>query len=310
MNNKNKINYTTENSLFFTIARMNPPTPGHLYLIQKLIEEALIRNVDKAYVILSKTNSDNENPIDCKDKINILEDNLTSMTTTVKIKMIENRVKGLNPEKIKSFEMKFVCVGEKESSPFQTLGRILYFDYKDINDINMFVILGDDRQNMVDSLVDMFYEKKPNIKSIDSLILKRESMKEYKNLNKSKLEETDMKNVPISAFSASFVRKIVDYDLKDKFFEIYKPFLKDNDKIENLYNLIKTGLLKPFPKTKVERIGPLKYSYPLIKNEEMSRRNVEDTRPKKKSRMKGGRSRTKKRDFRRRSITRRKRGSK
>jgi hypothetical protein len=28
------INYTNENTIIFTLARMNPPTPGHLFLIQ------------------------------------------------------------------------------------------------------------------------------------------------------------------------------------------------------------------------------------------------------------------------------------
>ena len=60
------------NTIIFTIARMNPPTPGHLLLIQKLIEEAIKQNVPKVYIILSKTNDNNENPIDCQEKINIL----------------------------------------------------------------------------------------------------------------------------------------------------------------------------------------------------------------------------------------------
>ena len=35
------INYTPDNTFIFTLARMNPPTPGHLYLIRRLIQTAI-----------------------------------------------------------------------------------------------------------------------------------------------------------------------------------------------------------------------------------------------------------------------------
>ena len=66
------IDYRPDNTVIFTLARMNPPTPGHLYLIERLIEEGIQKNANKVYVILSKTNDNNENPIPCSEKINIL----------------------------------------------------------------------------------------------------------------------------------------------------------------------------------------------------------------------------------------------
>ena len=66
------IDYRNDNTIVFTLARMNPPTPGHLYLIQRLIEEGINKNVNKVYVILSKTNDNNENPIPCSEKISVL----------------------------------------------------------------------------------------------------------------------------------------------------------------------------------------------------------------------------------------------
>ena len=47
------------NTIIFTIARMNPPTPGHLSLITYLIKEAVRLNVPKVFLILSKTNNSN-----------------------------------------------------------------------------------------------------------------------------------------------------------------------------------------------------------------------------------------------------------
>ena len=55
------IDYRPDNTIIFTLARMNPPTPGHLYVIKKLIEEGINKNAEKVYVILSKTNDNNEN---------------------------------------------------------------------------------------------------------------------------------------------------------------------------------------------------------------------------------------------------------
>ena len=55
------IDYRPDNTIIFTLARMNPPTPGHLYVIKKLIEERINKNAEKVYVILSKTNDNNEN---------------------------------------------------------------------------------------------------------------------------------------------------------------------------------------------------------------------------------------------------------
>jgi hypothetical protein len=93
-------------------------------------------------------------------------------------------------------------------------------------------------------------------------------MSQYKNMSKSQLEELNISEVPVGAFSASFVRNIVKYDLKDKFYDIYKNYL-DNEKIEQLYLQIKDGLLLGDKKSKSSSKPPIqKYKYPLIKGTE------------------------------------------
>ena len=272
------INYNTDNSIFFTIARMNPPTPGHLFLIQRLIETAIEHNVHKAYIILSKSNSDNENPIDCPDKINVLgqsTDDVNSMIYAVKEGMISQ---GGDPTKIREFNATPICVGLNELSPIHTLQKIIT-GYKGVKDLHLFVVIGEDRQNMVDNLTDNFYNKNATIKSIDVVILPREDMTKYKGLGKDELTALDMTSVPAGAFSASFVRNIVSYDLRDKFNDIYRPFIKDETKIETLYQSIKEGLNKERPNKRPEKTRPMKYVYPMVKN-----RSIDSDQPDRKKR--------------------------
>ena len=51
------------------MARMNPPTPGHLSLIQTLIETAIVLDIKHVYISLSKTHDNQSDPLPCeKDK--------------------------------------------------------------------------------------------------------------------------------------------------------------------------------------------------------------------------------------------------
>ena len=49
--------------VIFTIARMNPPTPGHFSLIQKMLEEAIRHDVIKVNIILSSKTDTKKNPL-------------------------------------------------------------------------------------------------------------------------------------------------------------------------------------------------------------------------------------------------------
>ena len=58
------VNYTNNNTFIFSFVRMNPPTPGHLLVIEAMINEALKLNVNRIFVILSNS-MDEKNPIPC-----------------------------------------------------------------------------------------------------------------------------------------------------------------------------------------------------------------------------------------------------
>ena len=65
-------------TIIFTIARMNPPTSGHMKLIQTMMEANLALSPedlghDKIYILLSHTKDNEKNPLTCSRKRQILE---------------------------------------------------------------------------------------------------------------------------------------------------------------------------------------------------------------------------------------------
>ena len=267
------IDYRPDNTIIFTIARMNPPTPGHLFIIQRLIEEGINKNAERVYVILSKTNDNNENPIPCPEKINVLVGKPDDISKTM-IKSIKEKMK-LNTEdeeirrKIDNMIVESICVPEqKGATPFTTLFDIIT-QKSDVPDLNFFFVIGDDRANMLDSITDTLFNKCANINSVDGTILDRPNMSQFKELssNPESLSGVQISEFPESAISASFVRNLVKYDMRDKFFELYSPYL-DEEKIEELFQRIKSGLELPPNKSRSRPPKPLKYNYPMFKRVE------------------------------------------
>ena len=310
------INYTDTNSVFFTIARMNPPTPGHLNIIKKLIEVANERGVSNVYIILSKTNNNNENPISCSEKIEVLgdiDDVTDTMINALKKTMMSEQPS--NADKIKNTQVHTICVAD--GGPFRPIGNlILEKESKGVSDINIFIVVGSDRSDLVDSITTQYYYKNPNVNSVATFILPREDIKpigspvlptrgmdEYKTASKTKeglanlLKNEQMSDiVKANAMSASFVRNMVKFSnnqtyandadttlIKQKFFELYSPYL-DNDKINKFYNSILTGITELGPNTTTSKPSmPVKYKYPMIKG-------ISQTNPVKK----GGRTKSRK----------------
>jgi len=60
-------------TIIYTVARMNPPTLGHVSLIENMMEEALSRNVKKIHIILSSKVDSKKNPLEPEDKRYILQ---------------------------------------------------------------------------------------------------------------------------------------------------------------------------------------------------------------------------------------------
>ena len=219
------IDYRPDNTIIFTIARMNPPTPGHLEVISNLIMEAMSKGIPKVYVILSKTKDADENPIFCREKIDALK-------TMIKI---------LQQQMGTTVDVELICVDEREASPFITLSRIVRSSqFASLPDVNLFLVIGDDRATMGESIRKMFVGKS-NVRSVETKVLTRSDMSEYKKKRGNELCATVMGGVPPAALSASFVRNVVRDCPPEKFMELYGPYLEP-EQISILYASLRSGL--------------------------------------------------------------------
>ena len=145
-----------------------------------------------------------------------------------------------------------------------------------VKDINLIVIMGDDRKDFIDSITKYFVvdigNNWPNIYSIDGILLPREDMSKYKEFSSdpTKLDKLNMDELPTNAMSASFVRNIVKLGKKEKFNELYRQYL-DQEKINTLYDSIKEGLEKPPAKSKpASKKQSTGYTYPNINYSKLS----------------------------------------
>jgi hypothetical protein len=245
---------------------MNPPTPGHLSLITYLIREAVRLNVPKIFLVLSKTNNNNKNPIPC-DK------NPSNPELSYKTEIIDLMVAKLQQKLGTNISVICRCVsnipsppGTRQPTTFTPVTDIIYNDFKDVKNLNLIMFVGDDRVSLIDSITSSYYLKDDNIRYMDGIPTPRDKdMDRYKNLSRDELANVSIASMPPDAFSGSFVRKIVFYGLKNKFDDIYSPYLNQSQ-LDALYNTLLKGQTLGEPKEEKAEIGyKAKYKYPLSK---------------------------------------------
>ena len=254
---RSKIGYTNENTLICTLARMNPPTPGHLFVIRKLIQEAIAHDIDNVYVILSKTNNDKNNPITCQMKKQVLGEGeygvSNKMINSLKKKMINEASYKSKASQIQDIAVNLICVPEEtKQTPFDQIYPIIK---KLKGGVNIIVIVGKDREDMMHSISD-FYFKMDEVNSIDGHAFSRSETEVPTTVTVSKVS-TEM--------SGTTIRKLVRENDKETFKSVYSPYL-DELNIENLYAKIKEGMeSKPSPKstsiTRKRKKSPLPFPH-------------------------------------------------
>jgi len=209
-----KIN-PANNTIVFTIGRMNPPTSGHLKLIKKLMEKAFELNENKIYIILSHSQDDRKNPLKCYRKRELL-------TTSGMM----NKIKMENPD-LEHIEVNIRCMDDavdKSCGKNPILKQICQIRKEELDARQLVLVIGEDRGSSYNWVS----------RSLGSL-------------NPPVILETEVVARPEGAMSATFMRGLVtsgtDED-KDQFIE---ESINNGLSRENAVNLYKhlTNVLGP-----------------------------------------------------------------
>jgi hypothetical protein len=217
-------------TFIFCIVRMNPPTPGHLDLVKKLIYKAIELNTKNVYILLTTTTNE-KNPLVCEP--NLMDAVESLYKKPVLEEMILNFKQQLmreDPANEPKLQQLNVIVRCAYKNPFETIYSILTTDFESVDKINIFFIVGRDRANFLDSVADQLIVK-DKINTIDGLILDRSGMGDL--LERPDILDIELKDIPLHALSASYVRKLVKHNKREKFVELYSSYLSDPNELFN-----------------------------------------------------------------------------
>jgi hypothetical protein len=264
------IDYNPDNIFMFSFVRMNPPTPGHLSLIGTMINKAIELGSSKIYIITSSS-LDGKNPLPCSSEtipkpktkadgaiISSLSSGdsaykseiLTRMIASYRKSLIDSETDEAKKDKLARLNIIVLC---SKGSPFGFIDSVINSDFVDrgIPKVNMFFIVGRDRADFLDTIVDSF-KMKPFIASIDGMVLEREGMEALKS---SGMGTRSISEINPSEYSASFVRKLVKNNQLYDFMQVYGQYLSPEE-TEKMYKTIHVGMQMKSPTSKEEDENP------------------------------------------------------
>jgi hypothetical protein len=141
-----------EQAIIFTVGRMNPPTSGHMKVIQKMLEKALVLGQRNVYILLSHTTGEQKNPLKCSEKKEFLSSG-----------MIDKVKQSLGAEHI---EVTLICGDEEVSEECEAnwiTGKLcnimLMNKYDKGRMIHLYLFIGSDRESAYDTLLVAKYNK-------------------------------------------------------------------------------------------------------------------------------------------------------
>ena len=152
--------------IIFTIARMNPPHPGHMFLVSELLADALRNHATKIYILLSSSQDAEDNPMPCENPDsdpNIIDDKkklVKKMAESVKRQMA-----AANPG-VQDIEVIVICFS---SFPFAPLYEIM----SDEPDVELRMVVGIDRFSFFSSLCSMFLLNDTPVNKVSVKLLTR-----------------------------------------------------------------------------------------------------------------------------------------
>lgn len=228
----------TENTVIFTIARMNPPTPGHMYLIESMINLAIKENVNQINIILSSTIDTDKNPMECEEKRQLLYNYLVD---TAKKQCISNNPNQQDHIKISNLNVEIICMNDEVESIYKStnpvigiLKYILYelYGYPRPN-MNVILVIGQDRK--------------------DDFVFLNKALNSFDLSNEYPITFTiQVLERPDNAISATKIRKLAtSTDLNDEqeFMTHMNTVGLEKNEAKELLGQLRTNI-NPMPKTK------------------------------------------------------------
>ena len=230
-----------EQFIIATIARMNPPTPGHLLLIEMMILEAARKGLRRIFIILSHTMDNKKNPLDCWTKRDIL---LHSSITRMKESLARS-----NPGRnIENIDVEIICMNDEDVieytgsiGVFPSLRYLLhrFYNWPETRDkLTLQLVIGDDRDGSYDFINEGLKRLvKHHEVEIEKTILKRPSMDEFTSIDRVvSLSPEQVSTIPAQSMSATLVRTLVQHGLYEHFTEVMKRAYLNPVEINELWS--------------------------------------------------------------------------
>ena len=167
-------NVNNDKEIIFTIGRMNPPTPGHVELIEALMNTALDKGLSQINIILSHSVDNVKNPLECEEKRMIL---YSGIINTIKQKLSQQQP--ADADKISSMKVEIICMNDETPEAFgnnpimKSVEYILTLYGYPREGLTMYLIIGEDRKNGYKFIGDGLSKKSPPVGFDDSIVLPR-----------------------------------------------------------------------------------------------------------------------------------------
>ena len=256
---------------------MNPPTPGHLLLIENMILDAVKTGVNKIFIILSHSMDNDENPLHCSTKRDVL--------LYPSIEKLKQELMKQYPDKarqIQAVHVEINCMDDQDVMERELKVGILssikfilsrFYGWPGRSNLKLRLIIGDDRNYQFVGTTLSRYNPPVDFEQTQ---LNRSDMSKFKSMSEGELQILDIKTVPSEAMSASLLRRLVKYRLRDKFKEIMERAYTDPTQIEELWDELVNIL--PDESTRIPdesstRGGKRKYTHKKRKSNKRKSRN-------------------------------------
>lgn len=228
-----------------TIARMNPPTLGHLQLIKKMLLYATFVKEKDVFIILSST-IDKKNPLSCDRKRELLDS--LGMINSLKTSATKEE-EGIKDVRVHIFCMKEPLsdiVPHKEMCSSNPIIKHICGIINRFKPSTFRLFIGEDRGGNYGFVGKYLLEQKPPVTFEEDITIRRE-MESSTVTSMTKSSDIKVENV-----SASLLRSLVQNNLPDLFVDLCIRAGLNRENSSILFEEINDSLFKVVPKSRTK----------------------------------------------------------